>query len=287
MKTYKQTLNEQMRQRANAHIVEGEELLELQKVLLEIYLDVQRMCEKNHLTCMLLGGSALGAVRHKGFIPWDDDLDIGLPRQDYEKFKEIFKQELGEKYILNAPNYEGRPTNRFPKILKKNTRFLEVYDIDDDRACIKIDIFILDNVPNSKLLRNLKGFFCTLLMFAGGHVQSYEEAKYNCRKLNKRERIGKLLSFHSSEKWFDRFDRVCRCKDENSNDVGIPSGRKHYFGEILPRDTYLPASIGEFDGQRVYLPANTDLYLSNLYGNYMEIPPEEKREKHYIEEIKF
>ena len=102
-----------------------------------------------------------------------------------------------------------------------------------------------------------------------------------------RERIGRLLAFRSAEKWFDRFDKVCRCRNNRSKEIGIPSGRKHYFGEILPREVYLPVSEGEFEGHRVTLPGNTDPYLRNLYGNYMEIPPEEKREKHYIEKIEF
>ncbi len=287
MKTYKEIVFEQNKKNANGHIVEGDELFHLQKVLLDIYIDVQAVCEKNNLTCMLLGGSSLGAVRHKGFIPWDDDLDIAMPRKDYETFKKIFKSELGNKYILNAPNYDGRPTNRFPKILLKGTKFVEIGLEEDDRACIKIDIFVLDNVPNNKLLRYLKGFQCTVLMFAGGHVQSYEGARAKGRKLNKRETIGKLLSFRSSEKWFDRFDKACRWPDEKSKFIGIPSGRKHYFGEILPRETYLPASVGIFEGHKIYMQADTDTYLKNLYGNYMEIPPENKREKHYIEKIDF
>ena len=287
MKTYKETVFEQNKGNSNSHIVEGDELIHLQKALLDIYIDVQAVCKKNNLTCMLLGGSSLGAVRHQGFIPWDDDLDMGMPRKDYETLKKIFKSELGEKYTLNAPNYDGRPTNRFPKILKNGTKFIELGMEEDDRACIKIDIFVLDNVPNNILLRYLKGFQCTVFMFAGGHVLSYEGARAKGKKLNKREFIGKLLSFRSSEKWFDRFDKVCRWYDEKSNYIGIPSGRKHYFGEILPRDTYLPVSVGLFEGYEVFKPADTDTYLKNLYGNYMEIPSEDKREKHYIEKIDF
>lgn len=287
MKSYKEKVNQDNIHNKNAHVVEGQELSQLQEVLLEMYMDVQEVCQINKLTCMLLGGSALGAVRHKGFIPWDDDLDMAMPRKDYEELKKIFNDKLGEKYILNAPNYEGRPTNRFPKILKKGTRFIEMGMEDDDRACIKIDIFVLDNVPNNSLLRIIKGILCTFLMYIGGHVLSYEMVKRKGKKLTKREVAGKLFAFLSSEIWFNKFDKECRHYNEESTCLGIPSGRKHYFGEILNRDVYLPPSIGVFESNNVFLPADTDIYLKNLYGDYMSIPPENKREKHYIERIEF
>ncbi len=287
MKSYKAVFDEQMKQNPNARTVTGEELLRLQKLLLEIYMDVQRVCDENGWRCMLLGGSVLGAVRHQGFIPWDDDLDLMMPRDDYEAFKARFRELLGEKYILNAPNYEGRPTNRFAKILKKGTRFVEAGMPEDDRACVKIDIFVLENCPDGKIRRWMKGLHCTALMFAGGHVLSYEFCRTTGQKLTNRERIGRLLAFRTSEQWFDRYDRVCRWRDNRSRDMCIPSSRKHYFGEILPREVFLPASAGEFSGERINLPADPDSYLRNLYGNYMEIPPEEKREKHYILKAEF
>ena len=287
MKSFKEEYGEAMRRSSDARIVEGEELLRLQRILFEMYLDVQRVCDSRGLQCMLLGGSTLGAVRHKGFIPWDDDLDLAMPRDDYERFKELFNEKLGDKYVLNAPNFEGRPTNRFPKILKKGTVFVETGMPEDDRACVKIDIFVLDNVPDNRIRRMIKGLHCTVLMFAGGHVLDWENCRITGAPVTGRERIGRLLAFRSAEKWFDRFDKVCRWKNNKSRYLGIPSGRKHYFGEILPREVYLPVKEGEFDGERIYLPADTDTYLRNLYGNYMEIPPEEKREKHYIEKFEF
>lgn len=285
MKSFKEIALEENRKNSNLHIVEGEELKKLQQLLLDIYLDIQSFCINHGITCMLLGGSALGSVRHKGFIPWDDDMDIGMTRSDFEKFKILFKDNLGKKYILNCPNYEGVPTNRFPKVLKKGTKFVESGDIDDDRACVKIDIFILENIPNCYLLRLIKGLCCTFLMYAGGHVLSYEQKKYRKEKLGKREIIGKLFSFISSKKWFDLFDKTCRCNNENSRLMGFPSGRKHYFGEILNRGVFLPVSEGVFEGYKIFLPCNVSCYLNNLYGNYMTIPSEDKREKHYVEKI--
>lgn len=290
MKSYKERMNEKCRSDPYLRHLSGEELEKLKYTLLRIYLDIQAVCDKYGLICMLLGGSALGAVRHRGFIPWDDDLDLGMPRDDYEIFKQIFKAELGEKYVLNAPNYEGMPTNRFPKVLKKGTRFVEAgMREDDERACIKVDIFILDNVPDNLIERTIKGLFCTVLMFIGGHVLTYECYKSQEKrvKMSKRQFIGMLFSFNSSEVWFNRIDNACIFREENTYYVGVPAGRKHYFGEILPRAAFFPVSKGFFEGHKVNLPRDVDAYLKNLYGDYMKIPPEEKREHHYIEKIVF
>lgn len=289
MKSYKEKLFEENKKNPNLFAVEGETLVCLQKVLLEIFLDVQSVCKKHNLSCMLLGGSALGAVRHKGFIPWDDDMDIGMARKDYEVFKKIFKSELGDKYILNTPDYEGQALNRFPKVLKKNTKFVEAqHPVDDPNSCIKIDIFVLDNVPNNKLIRLFKGLYCTFLMFAGGYTQTYEQYKDKLIGNSYRVFIGRLLSvFNKSYKWFNLFDKACSCKNEQSKDVGILSGRKHFWGEILPRECFFPASTADFESYKADVPANCDMYLKNLYGDYMTVPPEEKREKHFVKKIEF
>lgn len=291
MKSYKQKVNERNRMNPKAIHLADDMLKRLQKTLLEMYLDIQSVCEKHGLTCFLIGGSALGAVRHKGFIPWDDDLDVGMHRNDYEKFKVIFKAELGDKYILNAPNYEGIPTNRFAKVLKRGTKFVELGMPDDDRACIKIDVFVIENVPDNYIFRLFKGIYCNSLMLIGSCVLSYECWKMKNagerNNMNERVLIGKLFSFNSSKAWFDCVDNACQHGNDKSVFIGTPTGRTHYFGEILKREVYFPVKTAVFEGKKVYLPGNVGKHLSNLYGDYMKIPPEDKRERHYVSKISF
>lgn len=268
----------------------------IQKQLLDMYLDILEVCEKYEISAFLLGGSALGAVRHKGFIPWDDDFDIGMTRKDYIKFSEIFEKELSEKYVLNAPNYKEMAKYRFPKVLKKDTIFREVLDLKDRENCMLfLDIFILENVPSNVFLRKIKGVSCNIAEFISGQVFLYENRDekvkvFYCRtgKSNYYFRviIGFLFSFISAAQWFNLIDKIVQYKDDDSEYCCLPTGRKHYFGEILKRSELLPVTYNEFEGKKVQVLKNEDYYLRNLYGNYMEIPPAEKREKHFIEEIR-
>ena len=268
----------------------------IQADLLEMYLAVYNVCKKYDIIPYLVGGSALGAVRHQGFIPWDDDLDIGMIRTDYNKFQQIFMKELGDKYRLIAPNYQGNAKNRFPKIIKKNTLYREILDAKDDESCgLFLDIFILENVPDNALKRKLKGIICNGLEFIGGQVFFYEHRDSMVKTLYLRAGktnyyirflIGGIFSFLKSSRWFDIIDKAVQYDDDTTLLCGIPTGRKHYFGEILEKRKLLPATYLSFEGYKLPVFKGVDYYLKNLYGDYMMIPPVEKRERHYIKKCK-
>ena len=298
MGSYKTLLNELSDDDSLRQLTE-EEIHKLRKTYLDAFLDLQRFCREHDLTVMLIGGSSIGAVRHQGFIPWDDDLDVAMTRADFEKLKALFENELGDKYILASPNYNQTARNRFPQMLIRDTILIEAgEDPDDEMNKIKIDFFIIENIPDNGLVRKIKGTWCSLLMFMGSYAETYlkrNEAfeKYMCKtedgtkEYNRRIRLGRFFSFFSFEKWMDIIDSACQYNKTTSL-MGIPSGRGHYFGEIRPAKTFIPASKGMFEGLEVALPGNPDDYISNLYGsNYMELPPVEKRERHFIFDIRF
>ena len=159
------------------HIIIDEKLRrELQYTILSVYNDIKEVCDKYGLSLFLCGGSALGAVRHQGFIPWDDDMDVSMTRDDYQKFEQIFEKELSNRYILMAPGYKNGSRSRFPKILKKGTLFREIgINAPDEECGIFLDIFILDNVPDNKFWKTLKGYTCNALEFIAGQVLWNEE----------------------------------------------------------------------------------------------------------------
>lgn len=274
-----------------------ERLAELKDSLLHAALDVISVCEKNGIRIALAGGSTLGAIRHKGFIPWDDDLDLMMPRSDYAHFCEVFQRELNDRYELVAPNRGKKYRNRFPKIIKRGTVLKTVAEVERDIPNgIFLDIFLLENIPTSGAVRFLKGFWSNCLMYASSRVEFYDcdnpllrEHMSGTAAMEKSYKrivlVGKMFSFIPLRTWFNWVDRAVQYK-KDTGILGIPTGRKHYFGEIFPEEVFLPFSKGVFEGHEVPLPADCDAYLKNLYGDYMQIPPPEKREKHFFVELK-
>ena len=292
-KTYKVMMSSMAQDSAIVRELTEKERDDLKHCVLEMFRDVLRVCEKHNICIMLGGGSALGSVRHQGFIPWDDDLDLLMPRADYERFAAIFQEELSEEYLLIAPNRELPAKTRFPKIIKKNTMLKELTDIHNGYCYgIFLDIFILENVPKTVLGRRLKGLLCNGLMFLGSQAFWYEHSCDEVKRFmstttggqksyKRIMTLGRVCALLPSAKWFNLVDKAVQGK-KDTGFYGIPTGRKHYLGEILPKSAYLPVSEGIFEGCSVPLPGNCDAYLRNLYGNYMEIPPVEKRERHLI-----
>lgn len=266
----------------------------IQQDLLDMYIDILEVCRKYDILPYLVGGSALGAIRHQGFIPWDDDLDIGMFRKDYIIFKKVFEKELSNKYILNAPNYSEHAKARFPKIIKKGTVFSEIFDRENDTTGLFLDIFIIDNIPNNPIKRKIKGTFCNLMEFIAGQVlieecdneivtnviKSQNGISYLLRKV-----VGKLFSYHTASEWYNKIDKIIQCENETSEMCGMVTGRKHYFGEIMPRVIFKNVRWVDFETIKAPVFGEIEKYLEKMYGDYMKIPPENQREHHFIRKI--
>lgn len=266
----------------------------IQNTLLEMLVDIDSVCKKHNISYFLCGGSCLGAVRHNGFIPWDDDLDIVMKREDYRKFASIFDTEMGVKYNLNAPNYSAKSIARYPKVLKKDSIYVTGDTNDPDLQKLYIDVFIADNVPDNWVHRFIRGMLCNGLEFVSGQVLFVNNMTQEEREANKnydilsyciRICIGKMFSWIDISKYNNIIDSVIQYNNNTTKLCSIPTGRKHYFGEILPRTVFEESIKVLFEGYYFPIPKEYDCYLKNLYGDYMEIPPEDKREKHFLRRV--
>ena len=271
----------------------------MKEILLMIYKDVFEVSEKNGLTLFLGGGSALGAVRHGGFIPWDDDMDLMLMRCDYEKFKVIFDEHLSEKYILQVPGAKGKsPANLFMKVILKDTTCLELVQQNaPGEHGLWVDIFPIEYAPENKFVRRVKGLFIDALAYAcvsnylfrfdSKEMRAYAKGSKGAR-INRliRLMIGAVMSFLPYEIWYNFFDRASRGQKETSV-ITIPTGIRHYMGEMHAKDAFFPPRETTFEGEKAYLPNHTHEYLARLYGDYMTPPPENKRERHLYVKLDF
>jgi lipopolysaccharide cholinephosphotransferase len=256
---------------------------EVQKVELSILKEVTLLCEKHNLTYYLYGGTLIGAVRHKGFIPWDDDIDIAMPRDDYERFLNIAKRELTPHLFLQHYTTEKKFCLLFIKVRDNSSTFIEPGGLDykDIHQGIYIDIFPLDTISESKykqvILFNLLGVLMKIY-FMKKH--SYYKSQTLLQKINLS--IYKLLPVGSSF-LTSICEKLCKAgrnkKSEYLADLMLkPSRKRIYRSEWFERKVKF-----EFEGRLYDGPAGYDDYLKHYYGDYMQLPPEAKRRPTHYE----
>ena len=263
--------------------------------ILEIYKDVKALCDALGLTIMLSGGSCLGAVRHKGFIPWDDDMDCVMPRADYETLKTAFDEHLGDKYELQVPNLPGHISNNtFMKIIAKNGLKRREIDRVSRPGCdgLWLDIVPIDYAPDNIYKRILKGVASDALRFIAVSrlLYAYRNPVYKAYMTagiksgaiyHLRNFIGLVFSFKSGEYWVNTFDKFCRGKTVTQT-VTHAAGVKNYLGEARDIGVMLPPAEGEFEGESVSLPAKAHSYLHRQYGPDYMLPPAKKSAHRYV-----
>lgn len=276
-----------------------EELKHLQRVLLAMMKDFDGICQKHKIKYMLGGGSCLGAVRHKGFIPWDDDMDLNMTRRDYEKFKESFEKEMGDRYWLQTPEDTLDYGLAFARLRKKGTVFRSREDCDSsDENGIYIDIFIIENTYNCAVLRYWHGFLSLATGFLLSCRNFYQKRKFyikvagNDKKVRRIFRIKIILGFFTAWRSVDNWTRTWNnvnkmCKNSRSKYVVVPTGRKHFFGELYERDKYCDYEYVAFEDTTLPVTTDSDEYLKHLYGDYMKIPKKAQQEKHIFLELDF
>lgn len=260
-----------------------EQLRQLQLIELELLTEADRICRKCNIHYNIIAGTLLGAVRHGGFIPWDDDADIALLRPEYEKFAEACKTELDTSRFYfqdhtNTPGYRWG----YGKLRRKDTLFLrEHQEHMPYEQGVFIDVFPLDYVPENYLLRCLHNFRCFLYRkFFWAEVGKMADKSKFMRNLY---RIMSKIPEQNLKKSFGRFiRRTDRKQTEWVRILTFPTPNKAYGYRTrwYERSAETVFEGVSFSGIRDY-----DEYLRFKFGDYMELPPEEQRKVHPVSKI--
>ena len=277
---------------ADAIPLEGERLRALQRCLLTIFDDIRTVCAAENVRWTLGGGSVLGAIRHRGFIPWDDDLDINMPRGEWTRFRKAFLAQFGGKYAIYEPGSSADYPLAFPRIRLRGSRVVTREDLllPGIEPGAFIDVFLLENTFDNALLRGLHGFGSLLLGFCYSCRKQFAERKLlrrwgvNGTVFRVKRVLGFPLSVLSLGRWtrlWDRWNRLCG--NDASRLATFPVGRRHFFGELAPRTELDECAVAEFEGRTVNIPKGAAAYMTRLYGpDYMTPPPESVRERHVV-----
>lgn len=251
-----------------------------------------KFCEKHHLRYYFTGGALIGVLRHKGFIPWDDDIDIGMPRVDFDLFHKLIKEEMPEGFGICNRHTDSDWHFAMSQFLDLQSE-IEINLAEKPRkAHIWIDIFPLDGLPDNRFSRWIRVKYILLhrylvqMVFISTQVDSHRERPFIEKivlNICKGVPIGKFIN---TSKVLDHLERVLRKYDfDDSNWCGNMLGR-YREKEVVLTKWFGTACKGEFEGKKVNIPEDSHAILSSLYGDYMQLPSEKNRVSHRVKVIK-
>lgn len=260
---------------------------DVQKVELDILIELDRVCKKHGIKYQLFAGTLLGAVRHKGFIPWDDDIDVCLLRKDYDKLLEVCKIELNPLYFLQNYETDKFSNYHFSKIRKNNTIFKMKSSKDTNmHEGIFIDIFPMDNVRPESFLGEVHRKFCNFIFII---ISSMIKSRcYDAKNLlvkNVRLLLYYLMKLFPRKFIHSLGDKAfCVFNQEDTDYVACltnGASREEYNNFMVKKDTFYDLIEWEFEEHKFPIPKEYDYVLTKNYGDYMTPPPLEKQKPHH------
>lgn len=248
---------------------------DLQKVQFEILKDIDKLCKENNITYYLAGGTALGAIRHKGFIPWDDDIDIFMSIEHYDRFKQLFIMSDMEDYVLQE-NYAYDNYWLYSKIRKKGTTQIER---EEDKSSKKMQGIFIDIFPLRKCSLNVLSqyihYFCAQYLTMRAQIACGWESN------NKKQQVILKLSKFMPNKL------LSKCAVKYINKYEHRSNYQYCYFEVgrgismkklvFDKEMFSAPIYCSFESDLFPVSSKYHEYLTQFYGDYMKLPPEEKR----------
>lgn len=255
--------------------------LQLKELESLVYFD--DFCRRNNLRYYLLGGCVIGAIRHGGFIPWDDDVDLIMPRNDYRRMLELWReQEKGDRFLMLTTDGEKVFTgNCFATLVDTSATMVKENqkNLDVPRGIVT-DIFPMDGCPEGKLARYLQYMHAMLYSLYITEVVPTKHGalvrffgKMMLALVPSRKRRTKIWKKHEHKMSRYAFEDHAWCTE-------LCAG-PHYMRNKYPRDAFMTAEYHDFEGLSVPLPAGYDVYLKTAFGDYMALPPEDQQVPHH------
>ena len=270
--------------------MQQEILKKIQKIELYILKELKRICEQNDIKYFLVAGTFLGAVRHKGFIPWDDDIDIGMLRPDFDRFIEVCKTKLdNEKWFLQVPENEKASADYGIARLRLNWTHITL----ESRKNVAthdgffVEIFPYDNMPDNKIIAKIygNGFAVLKRVFAvrKGYI-SNPRTLYAKIAVRTAQILLKPVKTEILERWLQKYPYKYANKATKQVSV-LNDGYAHEHHDYT---NVSELSTAIFEGETFPVPADYDKFLTEQYGDYMQLPPPEMQVNHHkILEIDF
>lgn len=260
--------------------MEQTDIDKLKSVELGILKEFIRICDENSLKYFVLGGTALGAVRHKGFIPWDDDIDVALPRADYERFAKIAQSSLPENMFFQTYETDENCPFAFAKIRRSDTTYIEtsMSNIKINHG-IYMDIFPLDGYPKSKFARKVFAAKKKWLRFVISDIFNMDRSGEN--KLKRMFRKTAVALSPNYKALVKRLDAMYKKYPYEESDIAANNSGAWGIKEVVPKEYFGNGKKAIFENIEIVLPEKAHEYLTHLYGDYMTPPPKKKRVGHH------
>ncbi len=276
---------------------ENDVIERLHRAELMMLKDFMALCDKHHIEYFAIAGTAIGAVRHQGFIPWDDDIDVALLRKDYERFVKAMRKDKSfcEKYALWGPDQPHKYYNLQPTLMLKNTIFVnENAYAGGFRPGILMDLFIYDNIPEdkkeaAKIIKKCRRYKILYIVRNVNHFKLLK-GKDTVQKVKNIVcgfiRIGLRLVPGSDRFLYNKFMKYALMYRGKSDKYTCLFDPGSHIMDIHASNSYPTVKL-PFEDTQIRLVKNYDEQLKQHMGDYMVIPPENKRTNHYPVELEF